>query len=83
MELRQWLSALFLNLEAKTYREDNSWLGCELGRNIDVHLQPCRVRTEVRHLDQGAHYDGADHRKENEAFFGQRRSCHFDKELGE
>lgn len=81
VKLRQWLSALFLTLEAKTYREDNSWLGCELGRNIDVHLQPRRVRTKVRYLDQGAHYDGTEHRKDNEAAFGQRSLCHFDKEL--
>lgn len=51
VKLRQLLSALFLILEAQTYREDNSWLGCELGWNVDVHLEPRRIRTKVRHLD--------------------------------
>lgn len=78
VELHCSPSALFLTSRSNTYREDDSWLGCEFGWNIDIHLEICWVRTEIRDLNQGAHHHGAEHRKYNEATVGERSWCHLD-----
>ena len=81
MKLDQSASTSFMAAEANTYSKYDSWLGCELGWNVDVHLEACRVRAKIRDLNQGAHYDGTEHRKHNEATVGKKSSYHFDEEL--
>lgn len=63
-------------MEAKTYREDDSWLRRKLGWDIDVHLEPGRISAEVCDLDQGTHDGGAKHREGKEAEADWLSCCH-------